>query len=77
MNWRFATWLVVLTSAITMSFSNQVFAEVFGGIDFPDGVSSFADSVITYDCNFGGGLCPAAAFQDPMLAVSGRAELMT
>ncbi len=66
---KFAASLVVLTSAITMSFSNQASAQVFGGINFPDGVSSFADSVITYDCNFGGGQCPAAAFQDPTLAL--------
>jgi len=30
-------------------------AEVFGGIDFPDGAASFADAVVEYDPLFGGG----------------------
>jgi len=33
-------------------------AKIFGGIDFPDGASSFADVVITYDNTFGGGPVP-------------------
>ena len=45
----------------------NAFAVLFGGIDFPDGVSSFADAVIMYDNLFGGGLAPTDAnFLDPL-----------
>jgi hypothetical protein len=33
-------------------------AEVFGGIDFPDGASSFADAVIQWDASHSGGAVP-------------------
>ncbi len=38
--------------------SQNAFAKIFGGIDFPGGASSFADTVITYDNLFGGGPPP-------------------
>jgi hypothetical protein len=66
MNWRFVPAASLIAIMLT---SFQASAEIFDGIDFPDGVSSFADTVLTYDCNFGGGLCPAAAYQDPTLAL--------
>lgn len=40
--------------------------ELFGGIDFPDGASSFADSVIQWDPLFSGGPAPTStSFTDP------------
>ena len=53
-----------------LGFSNSSFAEIFGGIDFPDGIISFADSVITYDPNFGIGPAPTDPnFIDPSAAL--------
>jgi len=50
-----------------MGMSSPAFAEIFGGIDFPSGVSSFADTVITYDNLFGGGPAPTDPdFLDPL-----------
>jgi hypothetical protein len=41
-------------------------ASIFGGIDFPNGASSFADSVISYDPLHSGGLAPTNPdFTDP------------
>jgi hypothetical protein len=45
---------LVVLSAIT----NVSQATPYGGIEFPDGVSSFADSVISYNPAFGGGNVP-------------------
>lgn len=53
-----------------LGFSSSAFAEIFGGIDFPDGSISFADSVITYDPNFGVGPAPTDPnFIDPSAAL--------
>lgn len=41
-------------------------AEVFGGVNFPGGVSSFADSVVSYDPTFGGTSGPDLAAQTPL-----------
>lgn len=40
---------------------DNAFAVIFGGIDFPNGVSSFADSVLTYNNLFGPGPAPTSA----------------
>jgi len=40
--------------------TQNAFAEIFGGIDFPAGESSFADAVIRYDPLFRGGPAPTA-----------------
>ena len=45
-------------------------AAMFGGIEFPDGEISFADSVISYDPAFSGGNVPTDPnFMDPGAAV--------
>ena len=44
---------------VPINFENA-FAVIFGGIDFPNGVSSFADSVITYNNLFGPGPAPTS-----------------
>jgi hypothetical protein len=54
---------------LLISSTSVAQAEVFGGIDFPDGVSSFVDSVISYDCAFQNGTCPLSPFDDPLRAI--------
>ncbi len=44
-------------------------ADIFHGVDFPDGVASFADSVVSYNPAFGGGNVPSATFQDSSQAL--------
>lgn len=51
--------------ALFTAFSLHAKAEVFGGIEFPQGASSFADEVISYDPLFSGGPAPIAAFSNP------------
>lgn len=59
---------IVLT--ITLIFSNSVFAAIFGGIEFPSGASSFADSVIQYDPSYSSGTVPTDAnFTNPVSAL--------
>ena len=41
----------------------------FHGVEFPGGLASFADSVVSYDPSFGGGAVPAAGFQNPSQAL--------
>jgi len=50
--------------------TQNAFAKIFGGIDFPDGDSSFADIVISYDNTFGGNPAPTfAPYLDPTQAL--------
>lgn len=43
---------------------------MYGGIEFPDGSISFADSVVSYDPGFGGGNTPTDPnFTDPSMAL--------
>ena len=51
-------------ACLGLLFSLSASAEIFHGIDFPGGVASFADSVVSYNPAFGGGAVPAAPFQD-------------
>jgi hypothetical protein len=44
-------------------------AEVFHGIEFPGGASSFADAVVSYDPSFGGGTIPAPTYRNPSQAL--------
>ncbi len=44
-------------------------AEIFHGIDFPGGVASFADSIVSYNPAFGGGAVPTAPYQDASQAL--------
>lgn len=44
-------------------------AEVFGGVDFPGGAASFADSVVSYNPLFAGGPAPSVANQDSSRAL--------
>jgi len=47
-----------LLLALTAIIASQSFAEEFGGIEFPQGASSFADELVEYDPNFSGGEVP-------------------
>jgi hypothetical protein len=44
-----------------LAIASVSYATPYGGIEFPDGPSSFADSVISYDPAFGGGNVPTHA----------------
>ena len=60
---------VALGFLVVMSVS-QARAEVFGGIDFPEGAASFADAVVSYEPLFGGGPGPTHVnFTDPTSAL--------
>jgi hypothetical protein len=60
-------WLIRLSSS----------ADVYGGIYFPDGASSFADRAIGYDPTYGGGPAPDETQQDArqILGVPGQGEM--
>jgi len=64
---KITTMIIVFSVLLLVPVGVQnSFAVIFGGIDFPDGVSSFADAVITYDNTFSGGPAPTDAdFLDP------------
>ena len=49
------TFLHVYAALVLVALAETSYGEVFGGIDFPDGASSFADHVVTYDPVAGGG----------------------
>jgi len=50
--------------------AQNAFSIPFGGIEFPDGASSFADSVITYNNLFGGGPPPTDGnFLNPAVSI--------
>jgi hypothetical protein len=48
--------------------ANTTGAEIFGGVDFPDGVTSFADESLRFECLHNGGPC-ATLSQDPTWAL--------
>ncbi len=59
-----------MNRTICLAFSiftfSELYADVFGGIEFPQGASSFADSVIRYDPLYNGGPAPTEPlFLDP------------
>ena len=56
-------------ACLALFFSVSASADVFHGVDFPGGVASFADSVVSYNPAFGGGAVPSAAFQDATQAL--------
>ncbi|QDS97166.1 PEP-CTERM sorting domain-containing protein [Adhaeretor mobilis] len=58
--------LALLSLALLHCNAVRSHAEEFGGIEFPGGASSFADSVIQYDPAFSGGNVPTApSFLNP------------
>ena len=56
-------------ACLGLLFSVSATAEIFHGIDFPGGVASFADSIVSYNPAFGGGAVPTAPFQDASQAL--------
>lgn len=46
------------TALLTLGVTSSAKAVVFGGVDFPQGATSFADEVIRYNPNFQGGPAP-------------------
>jgi len=59
--------LIKLVLAASLLFAiNSSHAAVYGGIEFPGGLPSFADKVISYDPAFSGGNIPSMPFRDPL-----------
>lgn len=62
--------LTPLVLATGLLVSSSVYAAQYGGIEFPGGAASFADSVILYNPAFGGGNVPTNAnYTDPSSAI--------
>jgi len=60
--------LIAFSGLLLMPVGAQnAFAEIFGGINFPGGASSFADAVIRYNNLFGGGPPPPTPSNPPYL----------
>lgn len=66
---QFQTALKPALACVGLLFSVSASADLFHGVEFPDGVSSFADAVVSYDPAFGGGAVPAATYQDASQAL--------
>ena len=55
---------------LSFIISNSALATIYGGIDFPDGASSFADSVIQYNPSYSSGNTPTNSnFTNPDKAI--------
>lgn len=65
----FSSALKPVLASLGLLCSLSASAELFHGINFPGGVSSFADSVVSYDPAFGGGAVPTATYQDTSQAL--------
>lgn len=60
--------LVLVAGGLSLATTSE--AVVYGGIDFPDGLISFVDAVVSYDPLYGGGPGPTNAnFTDPDEAI--------
>ncbi len=60
----------LISAGIGLLVSASTFASViYGGVEFPGGNASFADSVVSYDPAFGGGNVPTATYQDASQAL--------
>ncbi len=66
---QFRTAVKPALACVGLLFSMSASAELFHGVEFPDGVASFADIFVSYDPAFGGGAVPSAAFQDASQAL--------
>jgi len=60
---KFAVCLLLVASVVTCP-CGWLSAEEFGGVDFPQGAASFADSVVSYDPDLTGG-APSEAHRHP------------
>lgn len=68
-NTKFHNALKPALACLALFFSASSSAVPFHGVEFPGGVASFADSVVSYDPAFGGGAIPAATFRDASQAL--------
>lgn len=59
----------VTVLALALLGSGAALATQFKGVEFPGGVSSFADAVISYDPSFSGGAVPTSTYQDVSRAI--------
>ena len=63
-------WLSFVASSVALlAAASDASADLIGGVEFPAGAVSFADSVAFYDPAFGGGATPTAANADPSNAL--------
>jgi hypothetical protein len=58
-----------LLSVALVSVAPDANADLIGGIEFPGGVASFADAVVSYDPLFGGGPAPVGPNNEPTNAL--------
>lgn len=56
---------LVLAASLVLAV-NSSHGAVYGGIEFPGGLPSFADKVISYNPSFSGGNVPTLPFSDPL-----------
>ena len=62
--------LTPLVLATILIASSSTHAAEYGGIEFPGGAASFADSVISYNASFGGGNVPSDPnYTNPAVAI--------
>ena len=64
-----ATRKACVFAAIGILASASASAAPYGGVEFPGGLTSFADAVISYDPTFGGTTGPASTYQTPSEAL--------
>lgn len=58
-----------MIAAIGLFASVSAQADIYGGVNFPGGASSFADAVVSYDPTFGGATGPVASARDSSQAL--------
>ena len=58
-----------LSAAVLTAFAGAAQAEIFAGVEFPGGISSFADAVQTFTPNISGSGQPTANFRVPANAL--------
>lgn len=66
---RVATFTNCVIAAVGILASASAAAVTYGGVEFPGGPTSFADSVISYDPTFGGTSGPATQYKTPLNAL--------
>ncbi len=70
---RKLTWVMALKvlglGIVVLGLPSNATAVLIGGVEFPAGAVSFADSIISYEPLFGGGPAPSAANSEPSNAL--------
>lgn len=59
----------IIMALLLIVITSQTHAEFCSGVEFPNGISSFADEVVSYEPFFGGGPPSTGVWSDPNLAI--------